>query len=379
MKLLHLGDLHIGKRMNDVSLIEDQKYALKQIVEIAKSEEVNGVLLSGDIFDKSTPSDEAFLVYGEFLSSLVDLGVKIYMISGNHDSSNKLSYCQDIFEKSNIHIFANFTDKINKYELTDEFGEVNIYLLPYVRLSQIAKLYPDTKFETIDDAFKALFKDLEIDSTKRNILVMHQFLLGSEQSESEEVNIGGLDAITSDTFKNFDYVALGHLHKNQKVKYDNIRYSGSLLKYSFSEVDHVKGPNIIEINEKNDINIKQVPIEFLHDVKIIKGTYDEINALEDCDDFLKVIITDEIPPIDAKYYLQLKFKNMLIFKIENSKTKMEGASEEVIRNIEKLSISDLFSEFYKERTSQDLTEAQKDVLRKIIRRMEEDARWNQLK
>ena len=374
MKLLHLGDLHIGKRMNDVSLIEDQKYALKQIVEIAKSEEVNGVLLSGDIFDKSTPSDEAFLVYGEFLSSLVDLGVEIYMISGNHDSSNKLSYCQDIFEKSNIHIFANFTDKINKYELTDEFGEVNIYLLPYVRLSQIAKLYPDTKFETIDDAFKALFKDLEIDSTKRNILVMHQFLLGSEQSESEEVNIGGLDAITSDTFKNFDYVALGHLHKNQKVKYDNIRYSGSLLKYSFSEVDHVKGPNIIEIKEKNDINIKQVPIEFLHDVKIIKGTYDEINALEDCDDFLKVIITDEIPPIDAKYYLQLKFKNMLIFKIENSKTKMEGASEEVIRNIEKLSISDLFSEFYKERTSQDLTEAQKDVLRKIIRRMEEDAR-----
>lgn len=374
MKLLHLGDLHIGKRMNDVSLIEDQKYALKQIVEIAKSEEVNGVLLSGDIFDKSTPSDEAFLVYGEFLSSLVDLGVEIYMISGNHDSSNKLSYCQDIFEKSNIHIFANFTDKINKYELTDEFGEVNFYLLPYVRLSQIAKLYPDTKFETIDDAFKALFKDLEIDSAKRNILVMHQFLLGSEQSESEEVNIGGLDAITSDTFKNFDYVALGHLHKNQKVKYDNIRYSGSLLKYSFSEVDHVKGPNIIEIKEKNDINIKQVPIEFLHDVKIIKGTYDEINALEDCDDFLKVIITDEIPPIDAKYYLQLNFKNMLIFKIENSKTRMEGASEEVIRNIEKLSISDLFSEFYKERTSQDLTEAQKDVLRKIIRRMEEDAR-----
>lgn len=369
MKFMHLADLHIGKRMNDLSLIEDQKYAMNQVVEIAKGENVDLVLISGDVFDKSIPSDEAFLLYGDFINNLYQNNIKVYMIAGNHDSIHKLNYASNIFKNSDIFISDTFNGEVNKYPMTDDIGEYFIYMLPYFRVAQVAKIYPDLKIETLDDAFKAIIDNMDVDYTKRNILLMHQFLIGAERSESEEVSVGGLDALNSEYIKDFDYVALGHLHKAQKVTYENIRYSGSLLKYSFSEVDHIKGPVIVSIGEKGDFNYKQVPITYLHDVKIIKGTFDELMKMDETNDFLKVILTDEITPIDAKYDLQQHFPNMLVFKVENSRDYKEGEEEIELKDIENISISDMFSMFYLERTNSELNDKQKEIIKKLVKNM----------
>ncbi len=373
MKFLHLGDLHIGKRMNDVSLIEDQKYALDKIVNIALEEEVNAVLLSGDIFDKSVPSDEAFVLYGDFINQLVSNNIKIFIISGNHDSLSKLNYCSDIFEKSEIYISDDFKGQIDKVTLEDEYGEINIYLLPFLREGKIQKCFPNSDILNLSDGFRVIFGNNDIDFNNRNILLAHQFLIGSERSESEEVSVGGVDGVDAEQFRPFDYVALGHLHKTQSVKYDQIKYSGSLLKYSFSETDHTKGPIIVNIKEKGNIEIKQVPIDFMRDVRVLKGEFKDIMALDDSDDYIKVILTDEIVPVDAKYDLQLKFNNMLMFRIENSKTAVEGDAD-VNFNIENVSIDELFKNFYKERTNTEISDEQMKVIVRIFKKMEEDAK-----
>ena len=372
MKFMHLGDLHIGKRMNDLSLIEDQKHAMNQLIEICKEENVDFVLISGDIFDKSIPSDEAFILYGDFINKLYQNKIKVFEISGNHDSIYKLNYASTIFQNSDIFISEAYNGNVIKHELQDDEGEFFIYMLPYFRTAQVAKIFPDEKIESLDDAFKVIIKNMDVDFSKRNILMMHQFLISSERCESEEVSVGGVDGLNVEYIKDFDYVALGHLHKPQKVIYDNVRYCGSLLKYSFSEVDHTKGPMIVTLEEKGKLEIKQVPLKLLHDVKIIKGKFDELMQMDEGNDFLKVVLTDEITPIDAKYDLQQHFPNMLVFKVENDRNFKESDEEVELKDIENISISDMFSMFYLERTSSELNDKQKEIIKKLVKKMEED-------
>ena len=260
MKFLHTADLHLGRRLNDIPLLDDQKVMLKQIVEIALDESVDAVILAGDIYDKSMPGADAMSVFDDFISRLAEHDIKVFMISGNHDSGERISYFSGIISRAGIYASEAFNGTLQKVP----FGEVDIYLLPYIRPLQVRKFYPDEEIITYEDAVRAVISKSEVDKSRRSILVSHQYIVGAEISDSEEFAVGGLDAISASVYDDFDYVALGHLHKPQKVKRDTMRYAGSPLKYSISEANHRKSVTVVEVGE--ELEIRQVPLTALHDV-----------------------------------------------------------------------------------------------------------------
>ena len=345
MKFLHIGDLHLGKKLNDVNLLEDQIYVLNQIVEIAKDKHVDAVLIAGDIYDKSNPSSFAMSAFNDFLTSLVNLNIKVFIISGNHDSDQRISYFSNLIKNVGVYVSEKFEGKTQKIELEDDYGKLNIHLLPFVRPANVRKYYPDLKIDNYQDAIKIVLQHSNINYKERNILLAHQFITGSIACDSEEMSIGGLDNIDANVFEDIDYVALGHIHRAQKILRDTLRYSGSIMKYSFSEVNHKKSVCIIEMNEKDNINIDLIPLTFMHDVRELKGSFKELMSMDYSEDYIKIIITDEIVDPDARVTLSTVFPNMMSFVVQNSKV-----NEEYIvngkENIEDKSISDLFVDFY---------------------------------
>lgn len=345
MKFLHIGDLHLGKKLNDVNLLEDQIYVLNQIVEIAKDKQVDAVLIAGDIYDKSNPSSFAMSAFNDFLTSLVNLNIKVFIISGNHDSDQRISYFSNLIKNVGVYVSEKFEGKTQKIELEDDYGKLNIHLLPFVRPANVRKYYPDLKIDNYQDAIKIVLQHSNINYKERNILLAHQFITGSITCDSEEMSIGGLDNIDANVFEDIDYVALGHIHRAQKILRETLRYSGSIMKYSFSEVNHKKSACIIEMNEKDNIRIDLIPLTFMHDVRELKGSFKELMRMDYSEDYIKIIITDEIVDPDARVTLSTVFPNMMSFVVKNSKV-----NEEYIvngkENIEDKSISDLFIYFY---------------------------------
>ena len=373
MRFLHIADLHLGKQMNDVILLPDQEYVLEQIVSIAETERADAVLIAGDVYQRSAPQAEAMALFDRFVSRLASMGKKVFVISGNHDSAQRISYFSSLIRDSGVYVTEAFDGKLQSVALQDREGEIVVWMLPFLRPSQVKRFLPGERIATYQDAVEAVLRRAPVDPKKRNILLCHQFITGCETTDSEEQAVGGLDNIDASVFDAFDYVALGHIHKPQKVARDTLRYAGSPLKYSFSEANHKKSAVIVDMEEKGDMVVRTVPLYPLHDVRLLEGTVDELMRRDYSEDYLWITVHDELVPPDARVTLSTNFPNMMKFSVVNSKTKMD-MDVLATQSMEEKTVQELFSDFYRlQNNDQDLSDAHRKVIDKVLREMEEKA------
>ena len=381
MKLMHLSDLHLGKLVLEQSMIDDQKYILNQIIDIVKKEQVDIVLIAGDVYDKSIPTIEAVNLFSDFLTRLYKLKVLVFVISGNHDSKDRLSFGNELFVDNGIYIEGIFNGNLRCETINDKDVKLNIYMLPFIKPVEVKRFYPDEIIDTYEDAIKCILKHSSINKSERNIIMVHQFVtsLGEDviRSDSESISLGGIDNIDVTLFKDFDYVAMGHIHGPQKVGRETARYSGSPLKYSFSEVNQKKSVCIIEFNSKEDINISKIPLIPIRDMRVIKGPFDkliskEIVNLENKNDYLDVVLTDDDYIINAIGKLRKFYPNILKLEYEN-----KISSNEVSDNIDidksNMSPIDLFSEFYKMQNGIELPAKKRKIIEEVIKEVNDEA------
>jgi len=373
MRFLHIADLHLGKQMNDLSLLSDQEYILRQITDIAESERVDAVLIAGDVYQRSSPQAEAMALFDAFVSRLAGLGKQVFVISGNHDSPLRVSYFASLVKASGVHVTQAFDGALQGVPVRDLYGEIVVWMLPFLRPSQVKRKLPEAKIATYQDAVEAVLRQTPIDKKKRNVLLCHQFITGSETSDSEELAVGGLDNIDAAVFDAFDYVALGHIHKPQRVLRDTLRYAGSPLKYSFSEADHKKSVAIVDMAEKGNVAVRTMPLYPLRDVRLVEGRMDELMNMPYSEDYLWVTVHDELPPPDARVTLSVNFPNMMKFSIVNSRTKYD-VDVLATQAMENKTIEELFSDFYRlQNNDQPPGEAHRRVLRKVLGELEGSA------
>ncbi len=437
MKLLHISDLHIGKRVNEFSMIEDQKYILRQILTIADQQQADGVMIAGDIYDKPVPSAEAVQVFDWFLTELADRGKKVYAVSGNHDSAERIAFGAQLMRGRGVYVSPVYRGETAKYTLTDAYGEMNIYLLPFIKpavvrhalegltdtdadftqeevLSDAAekekssKVLPRSCYETEKsskvslescyetekllkvlsescyetekpskvspesyyDAVKIAIERMNVDTSKRNILIAHQFVTGAGRCDSEEVSVGGLDNVESEVFDAFDYVALGHIHSPQFIKRETLRYCGTPLKYSFSEADQEKSVTVVEFAEKGNIQLSTVPLVPLRDMRRIRGTYLEVTARTfyqefNKEDYVQVTLTDEEDIPDGLQKLRIIYPNLMRLEYDNSRTKQSHMIERA-EDIEQKSEQELFAEFYELQNNQPMNAEQAAFVAQLI-------------
>lgn len=381
MKLMHLSDLHLGKLVLEQSMIDDQKYILNQIIEIVKKEQVDIVLIAGDVYDKSIPTIEAVNLFSNFLTKLYKLKVLVFVISGNHDSKDRLSFGNELFVDNGIYIEGIFNGNLRCETINDKYGKLNIYMLPFIKPVEIKRFYRDEIIDTYEDAIKCILKHSSINKSERNIIMVHQFVtsLGEAviRSDSESISLGGIDNIDVTLFKDFDYVAMGHIHGPQKVGRETARYSGSPLKYSFSEVNQKKSVCIIEFNSKEDINISKIPLIPIRDMRVIKGPFDkliskEIVNLENKNDYLDVILTDDDYIINAIGKLRKFYPNILKLEYEN-RISSNDVSDNIDIDKSNMSPIDLFSEFYKMQNGIELPAKKKKIIEEVIKEVSDEA------
>ncbi|MFR1776587.1 MAG: exonuclease SbcCD subunit D [Clostridia bacterium] len=377
MKILHLADLHFGKILQEQSLIEDQEYILKEIINIIKEKEIKALLISGDIYDRSVPPTEAVNLLDNFLKILIkDLKIKVFIISGNHDSKDRLGFGNKIFEDEGLYIESKYNGRLKKVRLEDEYGPLNIYMLPFIKPVEVKKFFEDDLENNYDLAINKIIEKEEIDESERNIIMVHQFVTAGnvkpERTESEVLSLGGIENVDVSNFKSFDYVAIGHVHRPQKIGRDTARYAGTILKYSFSEINHNKSIPIIDIKEKGNITINLLPLKPLRDMREIKGPIEELIKEENykegnLEDYIKAIITNEEPVYDAIGKIKKIYPNTLKLEIQNSKTINKNEEQNInLEELKKKSELELFSDFYKLQNNLDLNEEQKEIVKNII-------------
>ncbi len=371
MKFIHLSDLHIGKRVNEFSMIEEQKYILLEILSIIEKEEADAVLISGDIYDKSQPSNEAVNLFDEFIFRLSKLNVKTYIISGNHDSAEKLSFAYRFIEKSNVFISPVYNGEIKRHTLEDEWGKVNIYMLPFIKPINVKLQFEDEEINSYTDAIKVAIKHMDIDENERNIILSHQFVTGAIRSDSEEISLGATDNVDVCAYDSFDYVALGHIHSPQKLVRETVRYSGTPLKYSFSECRHNKSVTVVEMKEKGNVSITQIPLIPMRDMVEIKGEYDEIMAksfyenLNTDKDYFHITLTNEEDVADALSKLRTVYKNIMKLDYDNKRTRaVTTVGATASRNKSPL---ELFDELYEMQNGTKPSDEQEAVLSSLIK------------
>ncbi len=370
MKIMHLSDLHLGKRLNNFSLLADQMYIHQQILQIAKEQCIDAVIIAGDVFDKSIPSSGAVQLFDEMLNDWAKLNLPVFIISGNHDSAERLSFGHDIFKHRQIYISPVYQGKISCVTLNDTAGKINFYLLPFIKPATVRPFFPDVQIDSYNDAVKTALDSVELNRRERNILIAHQFVTGASLSDSEEIIVGGLDNINADLFEAFDYVALGHIHTPQKILHDTIRYCGTPLKYSFSEANQEKSVTIIDFPEKHKITFKIVPLKPLHDMRKLRGTYDELVKRDNyinthTDDYLAVTLTDEEEIPEAIARLRAIYPNIMQLNYDNKRTQTNQVIE--TSDINKLKTPlELFNDFYKLQNNQELNETQRQIMVKLI-------------
>lgn len=379
MKLLHLADLHIGKRVNEFSMLEEQKYALAQALHIATKHKAAAVLIAGDVYDKSIPSVEGVRLFDAFVTALSKVNIPVCVISGNHDSAERLSFGRELFESANLYLSGTYEEEMKKVTFTDEFGDVTIYLLPFLKPQQVLpESETGKKPETYTEAVQMVLSRLELNRENRNILVAHQFVAGAdeepERTDSETVSVGGLDAVDYRVFEAFDYVALGHLHGAQHVGRETVRYAGSPVKYSFSEARQEKSVTLVTLEEKGSVTIEKIPLKPQHDMREIKGTLmqltsEEVRAQADTEDYLHVTLTDEEEIYDVLGKLRAVYPNLMQLDFDNTRTRADGVKEaaaEAIRDT-----MELFADFFAKQTGTPMTPMQEAVMRDIIENGEE--------
>lgn len=362
MKLIHLADLHIGKRVNEFPMLEEQEFIFSEILDIIDAEKPDAVILAGDIYDKPVPSTDAVLCFDNFLTSLARREVTLFAIAGNHDSQERLSFGSGLFKQNRIYFAPVFRGVISPIKMTDDYGPMNVYLLPFVKPSQVRAKFPEEVIADYNEAVHAVIKHTDIDTKERNILIAHQFVTGAVQSESEELSIGGLDNVNVDVFDCFDYVALGHMHRPQNVGRKEVRYAGSPLKYSFSEAANKKSVTLVSIGEKGSVEIREIPLTPRRDLKEIKGKYDDIISKAfygdfNMDDYFHITLTDEEDVLDAVTKLRTQYKNLMKLDYDNTRTRSNQMVENP-KNIAEKSPLELFAEFYEIQNNKPMTDEQ---------------------
>lgn len=370
MRFAHLSDLHIGKRVNGFSMIEDQKYILNQVIEIIKREEVEAVILAGDIYDKTIPSAEAVQVLDDFLIQLSNLNLPIFVISGNHDSAERLSFGARVLRKSQIYISELYNGEITPITLEDEYGKIHVYLMPFLKPALVRQALGREEIVTYQDAVEMAIHQIPLKEEDRNILVAHQFVIGASKSDSEEVSVGGLDQISHTLFESFDYTALGHIHGPQHIGKETIRYCGTPLKYSFSEEAHTKSVTIIDLEQKGKTTIRMVPLIPMRDMRKIRGKYEEIinQALADnrsLEDYIQITLTDEEDVLNGLENLRKIYPNIMRFEYDNKRTREQNELTNAVV-IEQRSELELFEEFYFLQNNQEISKEQRELLQAII-------------
>lgn len=376
MKILHLSDLHFGKNLNGFSLYHDQQYMNQQILTIAKQEAIDAVIIAGDVFDKSVPNTQAIQLFDEFLTSWAELHLPIFIISGNHDSAQRIAFGANLFKDQQIFISPVYNGNISSITLYDNNGAINFYLLPFIKPAIVRNYFPDEEITSYNQAIAVALKQLSVNTQERNILIAHQFVTGAYTCDSEEVIVGGLDNIDATLFNNFDYVALGHLHTPQSVLRDSIRYCGTLLKYSFSEATQQKTATILDFPDKKSLTIKEISLTPLHDLRKIRGTYDEITlknnyAHTNTNDYISITLTDEQDIPDAINRLRAIYPNIMQLTYDNKRTSTTQLID--TNNInESQTPFDLFAEFYIKQNNQPLNEEQITMMKDLIQEIWEE-------
>lgn len=376
MKIMHLSDLHIGKKVNEYSMLQDQIYILKEILQIIDDEKVETVIIAGDVYDRSLPPNDSLGLFDEFLYQLSSRNVNVFVISGNHDSPERISYCGRMMTENKIFLSPVYDGNVKPITLNDDYGEVNFYLLPFVRPADIRRYFPDENIENYTDAVKVAIDNMNVDFNERNILVTHQFVTGAELSESEDIIVGGTDNVSGEVFDGFDYVALGHIHREQTVGKDNIRYCGTPLKYSFSEAKHIKSVTILDFNDKGNIEYSKIPLTPFRDMREIRGTYYELTLKSsyestNTEDYLHITLTDEEDIPDAIGKLRSIYPNIMKLDYDNLRTRGSGTVD-AIENIESKSPFELFAELFKQQNNQDMSEEQEEIMRNLIDKIWEE-------
>ena len=316
MKLVHLSDLHLGKRVNEFSMLEDQKHILWEILRIIGREKPEGVIIAGDVYDKAVPPAEAVALLDEFLVRLAGMKTEVFIISGNHDSAERIAFGSRLIRESGVHLSPVFSGEIEPCTLTDEYGEAKIWMLPFIKPADVRHAFPEEEIADYTDAVRTVIRHMNPDPSVRNVLVAHQFVTGAARSDSEDVSVGGMDNVDASVFEPFDYVALGHIHGPQRIGRETVRYCGTPLKYSFSERNHVKSVTVVTLGEKGRTEIRTVPLIPLHDMREIRGTYEELTLRKNwegtaTDDYLHVILTDENDVPDAMARLRVIYPNIM--------------------------------------------------------------------
>lgn len=328
MKFIHLADLHLGKRVNEFSMLEDQKYVLKQVLDLIDEEQAEGLLIAGDIYDKQIPSIEAVRLFDDFLTSLAERHVPVYLIGGNHDSIERVSFGARLMSGSGIHMATEYDGTVDVVTVEDKYGAIDIYLLPFIKPAQVRAVWGEEaeNIRTYQDALAFVMSRLTIRGNNRSILLAHQFVTGAAVCDSEEHAVGGLDQVDPACFDGFDYVALGHLHGAQQAGRETVRYAGTLLKYSFSEVKHKKSVTVVELREKGQIKLYTRPIIPLHEMREIRGSYAEVTCKAnyentDTKDYVHITLTDEEDVFDAVGKLRVIYPNLMKLDYDNARTK----------------------------------------------------------
>lgn len=408
MKFLHISDLHIGKRVNEFSMIEDQKYILRQIKKIALEKQVDAVMIAGDIYDKPVPSAEAVQLFDQFLTELADCGKKVFAVSGNHDSAERIAFGAQLMSSREVYVSPVYDGTVKCVTCQDAYGELCIWLLPFIRPAAVRHAWRNmaeeagmenvirnmqtdsetmmedvggTKqdltqeddvetVETYQDALQYVVTHMPVDASKRNILVAHQFVTGASRCESEEISVGGLDQIEAGVFDVFDYVALGHIHSPQYIGRETLRYCGTPLKYSFSEAEQQKSVVVMEIKEKGDVLIEKVLLKPLRDLRKIRGTYMELMSKDfyegtDTGDYLQITLTDEEDVPDGRAKLRTVYPNLMQLVYDNSRTR-QSRQVEVTERVEQKSEMELFEEFYEIQNNQPMSEDQQNFVKSLL-------------
>ena len=376
MKFLHLSDLHIGKRMNEFSLLEDQEYILTKMINIVDEEVPDAVLICGDIYDKSVPSAESVALFDDFLVSLAKRNLKIFVISGNHDSPERIAFGAKLMTASGVYLSPVYNKNIAPIVLADQYGELNIYMLPFIKPTHVRAYFPEETILSYTDAVRIAIDYLNVDTSKRNILLTHQFITGSQRSDSEDISVGGSDNISAFVFDVFDYVALGHIHKTQSVGRETLRYCGTPLKYSISESKDKKSVTIVEVNEKGTIVIRAVDLIPKRDLFEIKGSYMELTAKRyydglNLDNYYHITLTDEDDVLDAMSKLRIIYKNIMKLDYDNKRTRSISIVSGT-RDIENKSPLTLISEFYELQNNQKISDEQETFLINLIEKIWEE-------
>ena len=377
MKLIHLSDLHLGKRVNEFSMLEEQDAILKQILNMIDEESPDGVLIAGDVYDKSIPSAEAVQLFDEFLVELAKRRLQVFVISGNHDSPERIAFGSRIMDVGGIHLSPVYNGDIKPISLQDERGAVNIYMLPFIKPSHIRRFYPDEEIVTYTDAVQVAISAMRIDKTQRNVLVTHQFVTDSVPCDSEEISVGGTDNVDACVFEDFDYVALGHIHGAQNCGSQRIRYCGTPLKYSFSEAKHQKSVTVVELEKKGDLTIRAIPLTPVHDMSEIKGTFAELtdpsyyrnNQIAEY--YLHITLTDEDDIPDAVGRLRMIYKNLMRLSYDNARTRSNNVITGTV-DAETKSAYELFAEFFEQQNNVPMSAEQSAYMKELIEKIEEE-------